>query len=68
MIRPKRIYICSVKSPFEIYKDEVNKQFLRRISKFYTAINDGKKVHRLIDSTDMIKKIMTRKAELESEF
>ena len=68
MIRPKRIYICSVKSPFEIYKDEVNKQFLRRISKFYTAINDGQKVHRLIDSTDMIKKIMTRKAELESEF
>ena len=38
-IRPKRIFICSVKSPKQIYKDENNKQFLRRITKYYKAVN-----------------------------
>lgn len=38
-IRPKRIYICSVLPPTEIYRDENNKQFLRRITKYYKAID-----------------------------
>lgn len=38
-IRPKRIYICSVKSPQQIYKDENNAQFLRRITKYYKAVD-----------------------------
>lgn len=32
-LRPKMIIICSIKKPTEIYKDEVNKQFMRRITK-----------------------------------
>lgn len=36
-IRPNNIFICSVKHPKDIYKDENNKQFIRRISKFYEA-------------------------------
>lgn len=36
-IRPNNIFICSVKHPTEIYKDENNKQFIRRITKFYQA-------------------------------
>lgn len=36
-IRPKRIYICSVLDPRTIYREEVNKQFLRRITKYYVA-------------------------------
>ena len=41
-IRPKRIYICSVKHPYQIYKDELNAQFLRRITKYYKA--EGKRL------------------------
>lgn len=33
-IKPKAIYICSIKHPTEIYKDEINQQFIRRITKF----------------------------------
>lgn len=33
-IRPKMLIICSIKQPTEIYKDEVNKQFMRRITEF----------------------------------
>lgn len=33
-IRPKAIYICSIKHPDEIYKDEINEQFKRRITRF----------------------------------
>lgn len=56
-VRPKRIYICSTVSPFNLYKEdnEKNRQFLRRITKLYTAINEGKKAHKLIDSTQLIK-------------
>lgn len=32
-LRPKMIIICSIKQPTEIYKEEVNKQFIRRITK-----------------------------------
>lgn len=38
-VRPKRIYICSVLTPFQIYHDENNAQFLRRITKYYKAEN-----------------------------
>lgn len=66
MIRPKRIYICSIKPVFEIYKDEVNQQFIRRVTKFYTAVDEGHKVHRLIDSTDFVHKVAEKNAELKS--
>lgn len=33
-IRPKAIYICSIKHPDEIYKEEINEQFKRRITRF----------------------------------
>nr|WQA30130.1 MAG: rep protein [Cressdnaviricota sp.] len=32
-IRPKRIYICSILPPQEIYREEINQQFMRRITK-----------------------------------
>ena len=32
-LRPEMLIICSIKPPEEIYKDEVNQQFLRRITK-----------------------------------
>lgn len=32
-LRPKKIFICSIIPPEQIYKEEVNKQFLRRITK-----------------------------------
>lgn len=38
-VRPKRIFICSVLHPSEIYKDENNAQFIRRITKFYQAVD-----------------------------
>lgn len=38
-VRPKRIFICSVLDPRKIYRDENNKQFLRRITKYYKANN-----------------------------
>lgn len=34
-IRPEMIIICSIISPYYIYSDEKNKQFLRRITKLY---------------------------------
>lgn len=34
-IRPEMIIICSVLSPYNIYNNENNKQFLRRITKLY---------------------------------
>lgn len=33
-IRPKAIYICSIKHPNDIYKEEINEQFKRRITRF----------------------------------
>lgn len=32
-LRPKKIFICSIIPPEQIYKEEINKQFMRRISK-----------------------------------
>lgn len=32
-LRPKKIFICSIIPPEQIYKEEINKQFLRRITK-----------------------------------
>lgn len=31
-VRPKMIIICSIKSPYEIYRDEMNGQFIRRLT------------------------------------
>ena len=31
-LRPEMIIICSIKKPYEIYKDEINQQFMRRIT------------------------------------
>lgn len=31
-LRPETLFICSIKRPEEIYKEEVNKQFIRRIT------------------------------------
>lgn len=40
-LRPEEIIICSIKDPTEIYKDEVNEQFLRRITETINLdIND----------------------------
>lgn len=66
-IRPKRLYICSTISPFHLYKNdnEKNQQFLRRITTLYTAVNDDKKTHRLIDSTDLIKAKLNQIEESE---
>lgn len=36
-LRPERIYICSTYKPTDIYTDEKNRQFLRRINKYYLA-------------------------------
>lgn len=33
-IRPKAVYICSIKHPDDIYKEEINEQFKRRITRF----------------------------------
>lgn len=46
-IRPKAIYICSILDPSEIYKEEINKQFVRRMTKI---INKG--VDPYIDRTE----------------
>ena len=32
-LRPKKIFICSIIPPEQIYKEEINKQFMRRITK-----------------------------------
>lgn len=45
-VRPKRIFICSVLTPLQIYHDENNAQFIRRITKYYKAEN-----HKLVEST-----------------
>lgn len=36
-LRPECIIICSIKNPYDIYKDEINEQFIRRITKLYKA-------------------------------
>lgn len=52
-IRPKHIYICSILAPHEIYKEEINAQFQRRITEFinkddnpyHNYIDEGEEVH-----------------------
>lgn len=39
-IRPKCIYICSILHPKEIYKEEINVQFERRITRFVNKDED----------------------------
>lgn len=39
-IRPKAIYICSILAPSEIYKEEINAQFQRRITRFVDKNKD----------------------------
>lgn len=39
-IRPKAIFICSIKHPSEIYKEEINKQFMERITHFVNKDED----------------------------
>mgnify|MGYP001056832394 CR=1 FL=1 len=36
-LRPECIIICSIKNPYDIYNDEINGQFIRRITKLYKA-------------------------------
>lgn len=48
-LRPEMIIICSVVKPTKIYKDEMNKQFTRRITKFYEAVNKELKEIKLED-------------------
>lgn len=38
-LRPECIIICSIKNPYDIYSDEINGQFIRRITKLYKADN-----------------------------
>ena len=38
-IRPEKIYICSIIEPENIYHDEINKQFLRRITDIHRMEN-----------------------------
>ncbi len=47
-IRPEMIIICSVISPYNIYSDEKNKQFLRRISKLYKIDKNHNKIEKEI--------------------
>lgn len=39
-LRPKKIFICSIIPPEQIYKEEINKQFMRRISKVINLDED----------------------------
>lgn len=39
-LRPKKIFICSIIPPEQIYKEEINKQFLRRITKIINLDED----------------------------
>lgn len=39
-IRPEMVIICSIKTPDEIYKDEINVQFKRRISEIINKNDD----------------------------
>lgn len=39
-IRPKCIYVCSILNPSEIYKEEINQQFQRRITRFINKDED----------------------------
>lgn len=39
-LRPKKIFICSIIPPEQIYKEEINKQFIRRISKVINLDED----------------------------
>lgn len=48
-IRPEMIIICSVISPYNIYSDEKNKQFLRRITKLYKLEKNHEMVEKQIN-------------------
>lgn len=39
-VRPKCIYICSILPPQQIYKEEINQQFMRRITKLIDKDQD----------------------------
>nr|WGN90623.1 replication associated protein [Banfec virus 1] len=56
MIRPEAFYICSIISPHNIYKDELNGQFLRRIT-YVRSVNENHEIdeHKpnLIDIDDL---------------
>ena len=49
-LRPELLVICSIKNPREIYSEEVNKQFLRRITKFFVIKDD-----KVMDKTESIR-------------
>lgn len=49
-IRPKAIYICSILAPSQIYKEEINEQFQRRITKYVNK--DDNPYHRHIDDSN----------------
>nr|UEE94588.1 replication-associated protein [Porcine associated circular DNA virus 6] len=39
-LRPKKIFICSIIPPEQIYKEEINKQFMRRITEIINLDED----------------------------
>lgn len=49
-IRPESIYICSILHPREIYKEEINQQFMRRITRFVDKDKDP--YHNYIDNSE----------------
>lgn len=56
-IRPEMIIICSILKPTEIYKDEINKQFIRRITTYYKCVNRElieSKFEEVIENNDIL--------------
>lgn len=51
-IRPKAIYICSILPPDQIYKEEINTQFQRRITRFVDKDKDP--YHNYIDEGETV--------------
>lgn len=63
-IRPEMIIICSIIEPFELYKnEEVNYQFIRRITKLYDCHEWFHKYFFQVDRTDLIEEKLLDKAE-----
>lgn len=50
-IRPRSIYICSILAPSQIYRDEINEQFIRRITTFVNK--DDNPYQNYVDDADL---------------
>ena len=59
------LYICSVKKINEIYKDEINQQFKRRVTEYYEMIENGKFIN-LHTNNDEISEEEQNDIEFES--